>query len=377
MNLKILNKKRTSLIAGTFLIIMIAVVALYVLRMRDLVIMPLKLEGGYHKTFSLATGDLNNDSIDDLIISSPADGNLFVYFGPLNMRSVTFLNDSDVLIKPKKKANIGASLTNNSMLIKDVNGDNKNELIVGDPLNGALYIIANLGYLKKKNDQQVLNLEGISVELADEKRSGVGFSMGVGRINSDGLPALVIGAPLANKGRGKVYILSAPKVKELVEGEYKKEELHHVVDDMLEGEHEGDNFGWAINLVKLNADRYDDIIISARRAGVLQDHHKGRIYIILGNKLSREKYMFDKSIIGITKGDDIGRVLSTTDLDQDGYEDILIGTTHAKCNYGEKNPDRRSKNIAKGSCGEVYLLYNKSLREGEQLSLEDDDSVLL
>lgn len=359
------------------LIVLLFVIASFYFFLSPLeVIKPYSTKKNYHRAFSLTAGDLNSDSIDDLVISSPKDGKLYIYWGPLKKDALTSMNDYDVLIDSRERTNVGFSFTNDNMIIRDMNGDGRNDLIVADPDKGSLYLIRG-DLLQKDGKHKKIYIEDSSLELTSEKKAGLGSSMALWNFSSNQWPDLIIGAPLKNKWRGAIYILKGSALKESLDKGDRKKSIEEFAARIIEGDNEGDNFGWAVALAKVNNDNYEDLIVSARLGLVSNGERTGRLYVFEKKEDSNNELGRRQVINGINEGDHIGRVLHTVDLDEDGLKDLLVGTTHAKCNHGEKHKEKRNRKPVKKGCGEVYLVYNKTLRMmKEELSLENMDSIL-
>jgi len=106
---------------------------------------------------------------------------------------------------------------------------------------------------------------------------------------------------------------------------------------ILEGENEGDWFGYTIaNLGDINGDGREDFAVCARdypdRSG------DGKVYIYLGSEgfdLNEDITMVGSDAVGL--GQSMG---SARDVNDDGYGDFLIGSHHfVYLLYGQPNPD--------------------------------------
>jgi len=123
----------------------------------------------------------------------------------------------------------------------------------------------------------------------------------------------------------------------LVFSSFAYSELNIELLGILEGENEGDWFGYTIaNLGDINGDGREDFGVCARdypdRSG------DGKVYIYLGSEdfdLNEDITMVGSDAVGL--GWSMG---SARDVNDDGYGDFLIGSHHfVYLLYGEPNPD--------------------------------------
>jgi ABC-type amino acid transport substrate-binding protein len=152
-----------------------------------------------------------------------------------------------------------------------------------------------------------------------------------GDINSDGKDDIIVGVCLADIGSmpdaGKVYILSG------VNGDTIK---------TFSGEAAGDYFGFSIcGNVDVDGDGYLDFIIGAPLADPGGLHDAGKVYVFSG-----EDWHVIRTFNGDSAEDYFGRGLSSGDVDDDGYADIVVGAHLAD-------------STGKADCGKVYVYSGK------------------
>lgn len=173
---------------------------------------------------TLAIGNINKDAYPDLLIGSPmsfmaveenasAVGKVDVILGraiglPAN---VNLANDGDVLLKMKPYTTTGGlgrlqTETGRSLLAKDVNGDQTDDIIIGspgasfDPLkrdNGIIHIVygkSNFAaeYLLDTDYDMAIAGPNSNDKLADSK---LGASIAVGDFNANNKPDIILSAP--------------------------------------------------------------------------------------------------------------------------------------------------------------------------------------
>ncbi|NQV51361.1 MAG: FG-GAP repeat protein [Candidatus Marinimicrobia bacterium] len=136
----------------------------------------------------------------------------------------------------------------------------------------------------------------------------------LGDVNNDGYDDIVVGVPESSTGTGVAYIYFGGSA------------MDAVPDVTLEGEGENNHFGSSVsNAGDVNNDGYDDIIVGAN------DYH--RAYIYLGG----DEFDSTPAIIlrSETANNDFAYVVSTAgDINNDGYDDVIIGAPAHNSNTG-------------------------------------------
>lgn len=183
----------------------------------------------------------------------------------------------------------------------DLDGDGRPDLLVGEPrarVRGELRGRATV--FSGADGSVLLQLEG----LAALDRFGQALAAGED-LDSDGVPDLVIGAPLAAAGRGAVSAFSGATGLR----------LFHLV-----GEQQGDEFGRAVALVgDVDGDGRSELLIGAPHCGAAGSH-AGRAYLFSGRG-QRPLRVFDGG-----PWDQLGASVSVAgDVDLDGRADLWIG----------------------------------------------------
>jgi len=173
----------------------------------------LKVNGAAKKSLfgkSVASGDVNNDSFDDVLIGAPGDDN-----GKLkDVGSVTVLSGNGGSQLTKQFGATAKSNLGNSIAAGDVNGDGYADIIIGawkDDKPGTK--------LKDAGSVSVFSGNGFaqigSTRYGDVAKDYFGAAVSAGDINGDGKDDLIIGIPgfdlsvkPAIKDAGKVMVLS-------------------------------------------------------------------------------------------------------------------------------------------------------------------------
>ncbi|MFP6639807.1 MAG: hypothetical protein VCC04_06170, partial [Myxococcota bacterium] len=146
----------------------------------------------------LVVCDLNRDGDGDLVVGAPrygSDGRVYVVFGGVAMQDAyDLLTDADFTVTGSDASgNISGSLA-----CGDLNGDSVDDLVIGAPSagtnDGRVYIIYGVSTLAGE-----LDLESDSADVVITGSEGqLGLDVAVADLNGDLIGDLVIGAPYAN-----------------------------------------------------------------------------------------------------------------------------------------------------------------------------------
>jgi len=314
-------------------------------------------------------GDLNGDGFDDIIIGAPAGndskpnwpGKVYIVFGNAAAAwgNYFYLGES---CNAYFEGENGQDLAGLSVAyVGDLNDDGFDDFLCGAPFNdqygdgaGKAYLVLGEGGAW---DNHAYLAESAASFYFDRAGSEVGYSVaGVGDINNDGTPDLAIGA----MGASKVFILYGRRNVSWGQ-DFNLRNADLELYGREKGEDEG--IGWRIaGNGDLNGDGISDMMISAihnHQGGELA----GKVYVLFGKnggwfetELSLEGG--DASYIGENSYDYAGWGLSLAgDLNQDGFDDFLIGAW-----YNDQNG---------ADAGKAYLIKGKSTGWVKDLRLED------
>ncbi len=322
-------------------------------------------------SIALASGDVNGDGMDDLIIgASAADG-------PTNDRRdagevdvVLGSNDLAGLIDLNQEAGhftvYGAKVEDalaNNVTSGDVDNDGKDELILGahfaergeaEPEDaGEAYVVDvpdGGGSLDLASDEGLTRISGAGV------RDAVGFYVAAGDLNGDGFDDIIVGARNADgvddkrNNSGEVHILlgseQLPASRDLAQ---------ESLDITIYGAGVGDSLGFSLATGDLNDDGLADILIgSPVGAGCKNTRASGgKAYAILGNQTLQPSIdvadeTFDLSILGAEAGDELGFSVTMGDINGDGKDDVIAGALLAD------GPDNTREDA-----GEAYIILRR------------------
>ena len=341
---------------------------------------------------AVASGDINGDGLDDLIISScEADGpnndrfglgEVYIIFGATSFPSVIDLLDPGsygmIIYGVNTKERFGAALS-----AADVNGDKIDDLVIGAPDAdgwrvtrpdaGDVFIIFGSYQPPEIVDLRTTQYPHVSIYGADAG-DHLGESVTTTDVNGDGMSDILAGAPGGDGSgdsrpdAGDAYLISGREVwPEMID-------LRSAAADVsLFGEDPGDGFGSSVLISDIDGDGLEDLIIGAPLAKGPDNMRggAGEVYVIYGKEgfpptIDLAKSPPDILIFGRDPLDNLGISLASGDVNNDGISDLLIGAR------GADGPDRRA------DAGEAYLFYGGALpaRARLDLALENADITI-
>jgi len=233
----------------------------------------------------------------------------------------------------------------------DINGDSVDDLIIGAPFAdpngnssaGRSYVVfgsdtglpnpLNLSTLDGQNGF-VINGEG------EGDQSGISVST-AGDINGDGIDDLIIGAsaadPNGNNNAGRSYVVFGSDTG--LPNPLNLSTLDGQNGFVINGEAESDQSGSSVSAAgDIDGDGIDDLIIGARLADPNGNNDAGRSYVVFGShtglpnlfNLSNINGLNGFIINGEAEGDRSGRSVSSAgDINGDGIDDLVIGAPQA------------------------------------------------
>jgi hypothetical protein len=266
--------------------------------------------GDYFGCSVSGAGDVDNDSYDDVIVGASGfsgyTGRAYIYYGGSSMNNI-----SDVIMTGIKTDNyFGGSVSGAG----DVNGDGYDDIIVGayryDSWTGRAYIYYGGSNMNSTPDviltgQGTDNLFGWSVS-------------GAGDVNKDGYDDVIVGAIGYDSNIGRAYIYFGGST------------MDNNVDATLTGEGTNNYFGSSVSGAgDVNKDGYDDVIVGAYG----YNSNTGRAYIYFGG--SNMNNTTDVTMTGEETNSYFGiSVSGAGDVNGDGYDDIIVGAYGYNSNVG-------------------------------------------
>ncbi|SEH06762.1 FG-GAP repeat protein [Candidatus Venteria ishoeyi] len=300
------------------------------------------------EVLNLATGDVNGDTVDDLVVADGINNVFHVVFGQAGQKwaaAVDLSTGADATLRPDDFADPwSVNLSNNAtgLSVADLNADGISDIAVGVTEEAA-------GNLEKAGQVYVVygkvGLSG-AIDLssaADIKISGalnkdqIGGSLAAGDLDNNGKADLIIGAPLSGHGQlgttgiGRVFV-----VKDVAE---RGAALDLFLDaditlKLSDGTGRiGFYTGYTLSTKDLNNDGIADLTIGTPNA-FSGSGTNGWVHVIYGATTLQANYDLDvDGDLGIYTPEppellccgEMGNTLDIADMDNDGKADLLLG----------------------------------------------------
>ena len=278
-------------------------------------------ELGDHFGESLASGDVDGDGYDDLLVGASGanpmaagGGGAYLFYGPLT--GVLAAEEADAVVYGVYSEDQAGT----SVHAADVNDDGFDDVLVGvESANGggedAGAVCVYLGPLAGAH-----GTDGADFILRGVTDDEVGSSISTGDLDGDGVVDLVVGSLTANGDAGVdtgvVYIaFGLLETGSLADGE------------RWEGPEASGQAGIVEVLGDVDGDGLDDLAIGAHWA----EDDAGAVWVLSGADAGYSGVLDDAAVRLSGSGGELGAAVSSVgDVDGDGLADVLAGAPGAK-----------------------------------------------
>ncbi|MCH7559265.1 MAG: FG-GAP repeat protein, partial [Planctomycetes bacterium] len=279
-------------------------------------------QGSYFGRGLPAVYDIDNDGYDDIILgaSHPGDrrdriGRAYLYYG--NTKELMDTSHDLIFTTENLEYFFGSSIS-----CGDVDNDGYGDIVIGTWQQGRAYLY--YGGSKSNMDAKA----DVIFEVKSEGNDYFGVGIVCVDQNRDGYDDVVIGAPGYNNRQGRAYLFHGNS----------KRSLDADPDMIFDGEVEGSCYGNKAVCGDIDGDNVDDLVIGASGSG----QRVGRVYVYWGKELAGPNPKPGRILIGENYNDRFGIGLACGDVNNDGFDDLVIGAYDYKA--GAKQ-------------GRVYLYY--------------------
>ena len=335
-------------------------------------------QGGDKSGFSIAgRGDIDGDGYEDVLITAPyankGRGETYIFLGKNIPKSGTFsINKADyILVGGDPDDHSGWS----ACFIKDIEGDNKDEIVISAPYaaaddRGLVYIVLSSSLIKKSHQSSLFFADYILMAPAVNDHAGWCVSSG-GDMDADGKGDLVIGT---NGGSytTQIYLLYGKTIhSKLKKGTKVPEYLNQVSDYVFATQTISSQIGphtVYIDHGNIDGDKHSDLVIGATTAttgtaaGDLE--RLCHVHVILGSEIvNLTKKWNDLKSIARASYVDRPYAMKNTDwkLYRDGIENYFPTVAVGDIDGDKLDDIAMGWFLKDGKAGDVHVAFGKNI----------------
>jgi hypothetical protein len=241
----------------------------------------------------------------------------------------------------------------------DIDGDTCDDLVIGVPFEtsgseasvGEVHILYGAGGGLAATDPPDWWQDSAGIAGTANAGDQFGYALATGDFNRDGYDDVAIGAHLDNESgfaaSGAVNVLNGSSAGLTSAGnEIWHQGTEHITGNIEDAPEEGDHFGGELTTGDYNGDGYDDLAVGVIGEDVGGDPDAGAVNVIYGSSggltASGDQFWTQDAFEGSTEvsedNDWFGFVLASGDFNRDGRDELAIGVpyedTVSKSNIG-------------------------------------------
>ena len=279
----------------------------------------------------MAVGDVDGDGLDDLVIGSRAGNTTYVLYGDamatthgLEMGSPDVLATATRIISPIWKESTSERAVSYIVACGDLNGDGFDDVVTGYPFNfvgGAVTVVYGGPHLRGRAiDLAAPPSDVHRTTITGAEADQCGRSVAVGDADGDGTEDLIIGSPQ------RLNLVNGGGITTIVYGD------SSLVDSALDlsqpagtygetrmyGQTLGDSLGTVVASSDVNGDGYDDVITMAIRDAPPAGESPAVVYIVYG-KASLRGTQFSLGASGAVSAAGETRIIGNQDEGAVGF----------------------------------------------------------
>lgn len=301
----------------------------------------------------VATGDINADGQDDLVVSAPRHdgaasdaGAVLVFLGPLTSGSVIDASSADIVLLgegtvPGDLYGSTGDHFGDALSLGDASGDGVLDILVGAPgvdlLPGTSGEVEDAGRAYLFLGGSALASRGagaadvtLSGELDEEM---FGSAVCLVDLDADGL------SDAAVAGEVDSHVLFIGGFVHLFRGATLADKSTSEADLRFEAENGGDRFGTSISCGLINGDGVEDLVVGAPYSDALGSA-TGRAYVFMGSPsvTGLNASLADVVYSGQPSNSGFGSGVAAADVNSDGFDDVIVGAP--KTSFGAQKNGR-------------------------------------